>query len=223
MISLRKGKCFSLININDNNKSTEKSTQINNDIRKISSLIKINNSNENKNDISNINDKITFQKNDDNSFDFVTKVNNIHSNNFFSENESKEIKNNKSRNLPKIKNQIFEKETIISPKENLIKTKTKSFKDLNINFSYNNRIIKNYSFINKYIYKDKKEIIKDIDPKEKYKIFDTFNKGKNSEVELIKFKKYIPKTIRSKAFMVKIKKYQDYRKTIQRKIEEMIS
>ena len=220
MISLRKGKYYSLININDNNnnKSTEKSTQINNDIRKVSSLIKIYHSNESNID-SNNNDVITSQKNDDNSFEFVTKVNNIKPNYKFNDNKEKEIKGdniiNKSRNLPKL--------PIVLDKENLTRNKNKSIKDLNINFCYNNRIIKNYSFINKYINKDKKEIIKDIDPKEKYKIFDTYSKNKYSEIELTEMKKYIPKIIRSKNYIIKIKKYQDYRKNIQRKIEEMTS
>ena len=222
MISLRKGKYFSLININDNNnnnnKSTEKSTQINNDIRKVSSLIKIYHSNDSNTD-SNNNDVITFKKSDDNSFEFVTKVNNIKPNYAFNDNKDNKDIINKPKKLPK----LFEKIPIVLDKDNLTRNKNKSIKELNINFSYNNRIIKNYSFINRYIYKDKKEIIKDIDPKEKYKIFDTYSKRKTTGVELTEMKKYIPKTIRSKNYMIKIKKYQDYRKTIQRKIEEMTS
>jgi len=240
MISLRKGKnkLFSLINTNkdlieDNNKE-EKSTQINsnnvnnninfnNDIIKLNSLLK----NYEGNLPSQKEEIVTNKNSNDNSFEFVTKINNIKPFNIF--NEDRMISRNKD--LPKIKmNNVIGKNSflsIVSKNDISTKNKSRSTKDLNINFSYNNRVIKNYSYINRYINKDNK-IIKNFDPKEKYRIFDDFSKRisqtKNeNKIDITEIKKYIPKTIRSNKLFTKIKKYQEYRKKIQRKIEEMTS
>ena len=59
---------------------------------------------------------------------------------------------------------------------------------------------------------------------------DIFTDSSNDEIPFIndnqafiKIKKYVPKSIRSQTFIVKIKKYQEYRKKIQKRIEEMTS
>ena len=214
MTSLRKGKnnFFSLMNIDN---KEEKSREINNN-KNLNTLLK-----KYENNLP--------SSNDENSFEFVTKLtNNIKPINVFDEVKIK----SRNKILPKInKNKEIVKNnflSIISKNDNSTRNKSKSTKDLNINFSYNNRIIKNYSFINKYIYKDNKKTIKDFDPKEKYRIFDDYNKRvsqtKNeNKIDISEIKKYIPKAIRSKELYIKIKQYQEYRKKIQRKIEEMTS
>ena len=242
MISLRKEKnlFFSLIKSSKRNKNTEeknnkeeKSVQINSNDKIYSNfndeLIKLNSFfKKEEGGFPTSNDDIINKNSNDNSFEFVTKVNNIQPYDTFDKN----IKKSRNQNLPKIKmNRLIGKNSFLSIKsKNDISSqnKNKSTKDLNVNFSYNNRIIKNYSFINKYIYKDN-TIIKDFDPKEKYRIFDYYNKGisqtkKENKINLSEIKKYIPKkTIRSKDLINKIKRYQEYRKKIQRKIEEMTS
>ena len=241
MIALRKGKnrLFSYIPsdknlVEDKNSKEEKSTEINsnninqninfnNDIIKLSSLLKKYEGNL----PSSKEELITNKNSKENSFEFVTKINNIKPLRIFEENRVR----TRNRNLPKIKgNNIIGKNSflsIISKNENSSKNKSRSTKELNVNFNYNNRVIKNYSFINKYINKENK-IIKNFDPKEKYRIFDDFSKRisqtKNeNKIDITEMKKYIPKTIRSNNLFTKIKKYQEYRKKIQRKIEEMSS
>ena len=247
MISLRKRKLFMINNINTNPlekyNNNEKGTQINNEFKNNSLLFKKNGdyTYSLKEDSINFIKNEMSSKNDDSSFDFVTKINNINQNNLLDDNkydnkESEDNKNNKrkSRNLPKIINkQLSVKNGLVSINStniNSYKNKNKSTKDLNINFSYNNRVIKNYSFINKYIYKENNQLTNRRDPKEKYKIFDDYTKGTNQNkntnrigIEKAYIKKYIPKTIRSKDLVIKIKKYQEYRKKIQRKIEEMFT
>ena len=176
-----------------------------------------------------------------NSFEFVTKIDNINSNIIFQNIKIKKkikiLDNNeiktRNKNMPKIiiknNSQIGRNSFLSIITNNLTKSVSRSMKDLNINFSYNNRVIKNYSFINRYLYKDFKDQIKmdNIDPKEKYKIFDNYRKGfpnsknKENNIEFTQIKKYIPKIIRSKTFIRKIQKYQEYRKKIQKKVEEM--
>ena len=236
MISLKKRKFCSIVNynINDNNneknnveEKTEPMNKLNTVLKKYEENFRMTNNNNND------------------TFEFVTKLDNINPSNIF---ENIKIKENfiikeyndyKTRNkyLPRIiinnSNQIGKNSflSIISKSPNIdnsTKNINKSTKDLNINFSYNNHVIKNYSFINRYIYKDKEKIKIDIDPKDKYKIFDNYskiiNKSKSKEKdEFIKIKKYVPKSIRSQTFIVKIKKYQEYRKKIQKRIEEMTS
>ena len=234
MISLRKdkNKYFSLININKENNTEnynkeEKPIQMNN--KKNFEMIQLNSFlRRYEGNLPLTNEEIVSKNNsNDNSFEFVTKINNIKPNHLFEENKIK----SRNSSLPKIRmNPIIGKNSflsIISKNDISSKNINKSKKDLNINFSYNNRVIKNYSFINKYIYKEN-NIIQNIDPKEKYKIFDNYSKRINqtkneNKIDLIEFKKYKPKTIRSKNLTIKIKKYQEYRRKIQRKIEEMTS
>ena len=235
MISLRKGKFkyYSLLksentNCTEKESKEEKTSQMNynnfnNEIIKLSTLLKKYDRN-----LPFTNEEIINKSSNENSFEFVTKVSDSKPN-LFEENK----KQSRNYKLPKIRdNSIIGKNSflsIISKNDTSIKNKSKSTRDLNINFSYNNRIIKNYSFINKYIYKENNQIIDKIDPKEKYKIFDNYSKRirlltKNvNKISLTEMKKYVPKTIRSKDFVLKIKKYQEYRKKIQRKIEEMTS
>ena len=236
MISLKKRKFCSIVNynINDNNneknnveEKTEPMNKLNTELKKYEENFRMTNNNNND------------------TFEFVTKLDNINPSNIFENIKIKEnfiikeYNENKTRNkyLPRIiinnSNQIGKNSflSIISKSPNIdnsTKNINKSTKDLNINFSYNNHVIKNYSFINRYIYKDKEKIKIDIDPKDKYKIFDNYskiiNKSKSKEKdEFIKIKKYVPKSIRSQTFIVKIKKYQEYRKKIQKRIEEMTS
>ena len=236
MISLKKRKFCSIINynINDNNneknnveEKTEPMNKLNTVLKKYEENFRMTNNNNND------------------TFEFVTKLDNINPSNIFENIKIKEnfiikeYNENKTRNkyLPRIiinnSNQIGKNSflSIISKSPNIdnsTKNINKSTKDLNINFSYNNHVIKNYSFINRYIYKDKEKIKIDIDPKDKYKIFDNYskiiNKSKSKEKdEFIKIKKYVPKSIRSQTFIIKIKKYQEYRKKIQKRIEEMTS
>ena len=236
MISLKKRKFCSIVNynINDNNneknnveEKTEPMNKLNTVLKKYEENFRMTNNNNND------------------TFEFVTKLDNINPSNIFENIKIKEnfiikeYNENKTRNkyLPRIiinnSNQIGKNSflSIISKSPNIdnsTKNINKSTKDLNINFSYNNHVIKNYSFINRYIYKDKEKIKIDIDPKDKYKIFDNYskiiNKSKSKEKdEFIKIKKYVPKSIRSQTFIVKIKKYQEYRKKIQKRIEEMTS
>ena len=236
MISLKKRKFCSIVNynINDNNneknnveEKTEPMNKLNTVLKKYEENFHMTNNNNND------------------TFEFVTKLDNINPSNIFENIKIKEnfiikeYNENKTRNkyLPRIiinnSNQIGKNSflSIISKSPNIdnsTKNINKLTKDLNINFSYNNHVIKNYSFINRYIYKDKEKIKIDIDPKDKYKIFDNYskiiNKSKSKEKdEFIKIKKYVPKSIRSQTFIVKIKKYQEYRKKIQKRIEEMTS
>ena len=236
MISLKKRKFCSIVNynINDNNneknnveEKTEPMNKLNTVLKKYEENFRMTNNNNND------------------TFEFVTKLDNINPSNIFENIKIKEnfiikeYNENKTRNkyLPRIiinnSNQIGKNSflSIISKSPNIdnsTKNINKSTKDLNINFSYNNHVIKNYSFINRYIYKDKEKIKIDIDPKDKYKIFDNYskiiNKSKSKEKdEFIKIKKYVPKSIRSQTFIIKIKKYQEYRKKIQKRIEEMTS
>ena len=176
-----------------------------------------------------------------NSFEFVTKIDNVNSHNIYdnlkikSDLIIKENEDNKTRNknLPKIivknNSEIGRNSFLSIISNNLTKSVNRAMKDLNINFSYNNRVIKNYSFINRYLYKDSKEKITldNIDPKERYKIFDNYSKiipkSKNKEIkaDFIQKKRYIPKIIKSKSLAIKIKRYQEYRKKIQKKIEEI--
>ena len=171
-----------------------------------------------------------------NSFEFVTKIDNVNSNNIFENlklksdfiiKEYDQIKT-RNKNLPKIiiknNSEIGRNSFLSIISNNLTRSVCRSLKDLNINFSYNNRVIKNYSFINRYLYKDSKEkiTIENIDPKDRYKIFDKpKTKNKGIKTDFFKKKIYIPKIIKSKSFAIKIKRYQEYRKKIQRKIEEM--
>ena len=239
MISLRKRKLFMINNINTNPlekyNNNEKGTQINNEFKNNSLLFKKNGdyTYSLKEDSINFIKNEMSSKNDDSSFDFVTKINNINQNNLLDDNkyDNKEYEDNKKNKIKSkqlsVKNGLV---SINSTNINSYKNKNKSTKDLNINFSYNNRVIKNYSFINKYIYKENNQLTNRRDPKEKYKIFDDYTKGINQNkntnrigVEKAYIKKYIPKTIRSKDLVIKIKKYQEYRKKIQRKIEEMFT
>ena len=125
--------------------------------------------------------------------------------------------------------------SIISGYEHSSRNISESPKKLNLNFSYNNRVIKNYSFINKYINKEKKDLV-DKDPKEIYKIFDKetskytnsrkMNKLKcysQRDFDISEIKTYMPKTILFKNFRLKAKKYQEYRRKMQKKIEELSS
>ena len=159
------------------------------------------------------------------SFDFLTKISNTNQNNVYEEESPKKSRN---INLPKI-NPIIGKNSflsIVSKNENSPKNKSRSTRHLNINFSYNNRVIKNYSFINKYINREKIKISKVYDPKEKYRIFDNYTKkfaqtNNENKTDIIAIKRHVPKPIKGRDLAMKIKNYQDYRKKILRKFEEL--
>ena len=238
MISLRKGK-YNLINTNiesqtskENQIKEETSKPINetskpinvninnydNDIIFKSSLIDEATSPLPSSDLRNKNSK-------EKSFDFLTKISNTNQNNVYEEDSPKKSRN---INLPKI-NPIIGKNSflsIVSKNENSPKNKSRSTRHLNINFSYNNRVIKNYSFINKYINREKIKISKVYDPKEKYRIFDNYTKkfaqtNNENKTDIIAIKRHVPKPIKGRDLAMKIKNYQDYRKKILRKFEEL--
>ena len=122
-----------------------------------------------------------------------------------------------------------------------IDNKNKSLKNLNLNFRYNCHLIKSYSYINKNNKNDIKTLqlqdLKIYDPKEKYNIFNQnkFDKKKINYLQAMNklnglnefsfpsqpSKPFIPKSIKSQDFKIKMKKYQDYRRRLQRKIEEI--
>ena len=234
MFYLRKRKYNSLaINLENQNfkgsiSKDKKSNSINIDINKYDKDMKYRSSAIDETTSPLPSDDIRNKISKDNSFDFITKISNISPNNLFE--ESKKKSRNIKIHLPKISNKIGQNSflSIISKNEISTKNKSKSTRNLNINFSYNTRVIKNYSFINKYINKEKIKISKIYDPKEKYKIFDNYTKKfsqtKNeNNPDIIVIKRHIPRTIKARDFAIKIKKYQDYRKKILRKFEELIS
>ena len=137
----------------------------------------------------------------------------------------------------------FKNLSIISRKNNAscisINNANKLSKNLNINFGYNKHLIKSYSFVNKKSYNNMKiqQEINAFDPKEKYNIFNENNFYKN-EIYSNMLKKnkskglnefgfplkasnsFIPRALKRNDLNIKIKKYQEYRKRLQRKIEE---
>ena len=181
-------------------------------------------------------------KDKDHSFEFVTNFEYIKlASTFDKETNIKDKDKDKNIYFPTIKRKnITNKDSfnclsIISGYEHSSRNISESPKKLNLNFSYNNRVIKNYSFINKYINKEKKDLV-DKDPKEIYKIFDKetskytnsrkMNKLKcysQRDFDISEIKTYMPKTILFKNFRLKAKKYQEYRRKMQKKIEELSS
>ena len=137
-----------------------------------------------------------------------------------------------TRNEGNVENKSIEKEK-----------KKKSLKDLNINFRYYNHLIKNYSLVNnnnnnnnnKNDLRTQQQDSKLFDPKEKYKIFNPIKKNANliKRINKIKglnefgFPLQISKVFKPKIIKVnndlklKMKNYQEYRRKLQRKFEEI--
>ena len=114
----------------------------------------------------------------------------------------------------------------------------KSIKNLNINFGFNNHLIKSYSFVKKKFDNITNSQQNIFDCKEKFNIFNENNlykkqiyinmqrvnklKGLNEFGYPLKASySFIPRTIKKNDLNLKMKQYQEYRKRLQRKIEEI--
>ena len=199
-------------------------------------------------------------------FTFITKFeDNKRYNNIFHENENENkkiifnnisndnnninIKKEITTSLPSIikpfnNKNSFKSLSIFSRNQNVrsisIDNSNKCLKNLNINFRYNNHLIKSYSFINKNNgnYTRINQDLNNYDPKEKYNIFnENYFKKKDIYSNIRKINKlkglnefgfplkasygFIPRTVKKNDLNIKMKKYQDYRRRLQRKIEEI--
>ena len=127
-------------------------------------------------------------------------------------------------------------------KSNFIYSRIGSTKCINYNFHpFQRKLIKSYSFINKDFMNNmqNKLDLKTFDPKEKYKIFNDNNNLNKKYMENIRkmnklkglnefgfpleaSKSFIPKMLHNNNdFNIKIQKYKEYRRRIERKIEEI--
>jgi CRP-like cAMP-binding protein len=126
-------------------------------------------------------------------------------------------------------------------KSNSIDNRIGSTKCINYNFHpFHRKLIKSYSFVNKDFMNNMqtKLDLKVFDPKEKYKIFNDNNLSKKYMLNIRKINKlkglnefgfpleasksFIPKMLHNNNdFNIKIQKYKEYRRRIERKIEEI--
>ena len=166
-------------------------------------------------------------------------------NNMINQNNNSTNKININSSLPSIvkshnsKNSFNCLSVISQNKNNSIDNKIISTKHLN-NIYNNKKLIKSYSFINKNFGNDNKsqQELSTFDPKEKYSIFNDNNLNRKYRILNIRRinklkglnefgfplnprKSFIPKLIKGVDFTIKMKRYQEYRRKIERKIEEM--
>ena len=157
---------------------------------------------------------------------------------------NKKIKNEIIPYLPPIKKPFNKCFSIISRnkmKRSISIDPSKSKNNINMNYRYGNHLIKGYSFIdkiNKGNEAKSQQDLKIFDPKEKYNIFNEncINKRKSDLItrRLNKLKglnefgfplkasnSFIPRMIRKNDLNIKLKNYQEYKKKLQRKFEEM--
>ena len=138
----------------------------------------------------------------------------------------------------------FKSLSIISRNPNLrnisIDNSSKLIKNLNFNLHYNKHLIKSYSFVKQNLdnITNNQQNLNLFDPKEKYNIFNDnalYKKKVYSDIKRINKLKglnefgfhleyshsFITRAIKKNDLNIKMKKYQEYRKRLQRKIEEI--